>query len=100
SAHLVATHGEAARAFGVTMTGRNLGVLGGPLLLALAVELSGGWFAGSLLVAAWTTAAAGLSAALLALVPRVEHQRSAADPVAGEPAAAPVTAPGDSRPAR
>src|SRR3546814_1914911 len=35
SAQLVASPGETARAFGVTMTGRNLGVLGGPLLLAL-----------------------------------------------------------------
>lgn len=95
SAHLVTTPAETARGFGVTMTGRNLGVLGGPLLLALAVELGGGWFAGSLLVAAWTTAAAGLSAALLALVPKVERQRSAAAAVSVA-----VTAPGDSRPAR
>ena len=72
SAHLVATPGETARAFGVTMTGRNLGVLGGPLLLALAVELSGGWLAGSLLFAALTTLAVGLCAALLVMVPRVE----------------------------
>lgn len=97
SAHLVATHAESARAFGVTMTGRNLGVLGGPLLLALAVELSGGWFAGSLLVAASTTAAAGLSAVLLALVPRVELQKSMASGVADGAA---IKEPGGNRPAR
>lgn len=71
SAHLVATPGETARAFGVTMTGRNLGVLGGPLLLALAVELSG-WLAGSLLFAALTTLALGLAGLLLVMVPQVE----------------------------
>src|SRR3546814_9213581 len=54
-AQLVASPGETARAFGVTMSGRNLGVLSGPLLLALAVEASGGWLAGSLLFAALTT---------------------------------------------
>jgi len=73
SAHLVATPGETARAFGVTMTGRNLGVLGGPLLLALAVESSGGWLAGSLLFAGLTTLAVGLCGALLIMVPRAER---------------------------
>jgi len=57
----------------VTMTGRNLGVLGGPLLLALAVETSGGWLAGSLLFAGLTTLAVGLCATLLLMVPRVER---------------------------
>lgn len=33
----------AAAAFGVLMTGRNLGVLAGPLLLAQAFEITGGW---------------------------------------------------------
>ncbi|WP_193366805.1 MFS transporter [Pelagibius marinus] len=72
SAHLVANPNETARAFGVAMTGRNLGVLGGPLLLALAVELSGGWLAGSLLFAGVTTLAVVVSALLLFIVPRVE----------------------------
>jgi hypothetical protein len=78
SAHLVASPGETARAFGVTMTGRNLGVLGGPLLLALAVEASGGWLAGSLLFGGLTTAAVGLCALLLHMVPRVEAHGLAA----------------------
>ena len=81
SAHLVATPGETARAFGVTMTGRNLGVLGGPLLLALAVELSGGWLAGSLLFAGLTSLAVGLCGLLLVMVPRVEA--TALRPAAG-----------------
>jgi predicted MFS family arabinose efflux permease len=72
SAHLVATPGETARAFGVTMTGRNLGVLGGPLLLAVAVEASGGWLAGSLLFGAVTSLAVLLCGLLLFMVPRVE----------------------------
>jgi predicted MFS family arabinose efflux permease len=78
SAHLVASPGETARAFGVTMTGRNLGVLGGPLLLALAVEASGGWLAGSVLFGGLTTAAVGLCALLLHMVPRVEAHGLAA----------------------
>ncbi len=74
SAHLVAKPNEAARAFGVTMTGRNLGVLGGPLLLALSVELSGGWLAGSLLFAGVTTLAVVVCVLLLFIVPHVEAQ--------------------------
>lgn len=35
--------GGAVRAFGVIMTGRNLGVLVGPVLLAQAFKFSGGW---------------------------------------------------------
>jgi predicted MFS family arabinose efflux permease len=79
SAHLVATPGETARAFGVTMTGRNLGVLGGPLLLALAIESSGGWLAGSLLFTGLTTLALGLAGLLLVMVPRAEPRAPAAD---------------------
>lgn len=94
SAHLAASPAETARAFGVTMTGRNLGVLGGPLLLAVAVESSGSWFAASLLFGGLTTAAVALSAGLLYVVPRAERLSAMA-------AAAPgVRAPGDSRPAR
>jgi len=72
SAHLVATPGDTARAFGVTMTGRNLGVLGGPLLLAMAVQLSGDWLVSSLLFGSVTSLAVVLCALLLLMVPRVE----------------------------
>jgi hypothetical protein len=40
---IVGPGGAAVRAFGVIMTGRNLGVLVGPVLLAQAFKLSGGW---------------------------------------------------------
>ncbi len=40
---IVGPGGGAARAFGVIMTGRNLGVLIGPVLLAQAFKLAGGW---------------------------------------------------------
>jgi len=83
TAHLVTTPGETARAFGVSMTGRNLGVLGGPLLLALAVEVSGGWLAGSLLIGAVTTLGVAGCGLLLAVVPRVEAQRRGSAAVAG-----------------
>jgi MFS family permease len=40
----IAGQGQAnARAFGIMMTGRNTGVLAGPILLAQAFELAGGW---------------------------------------------------------
>lgn len=74
STHLVAHPAETARAFGVTMTGRNLGVLGGPLLLALATELSGSWLAGMLLFAGLTSLALFLCLVLLVVVPRIEAQ--------------------------
>jgi predicted MFS family arabinose efflux permease len=83
SAHLVTSAGETARAFGVTMTGRNLGVLGGPLLLALAVEASGDWLAGSLLFGGLTTLAVALCLLLLFMVPRVEAQHRRRAAVAG-----------------
>ncbi|HEY9548006.1 MAG TPA: MFS transporter, partial [Kiloniellaceae bacterium] len=95
SAQLVASPAETARAFGVTMTGRNLGVLGGPLLLALAVESSGSWFAASLLFGGLTTVASALSAGLLHMVPRAD--RLLGDRAAAAPG---VRAPADSRPAR
>lgn len=72
SAHLVAQPSETARALGVTMTGRNLGVLGGPLLLALAMETSGGWQTGMVWFAGLTSLALCLCAVLVVLVPRVE----------------------------
>ena len=79
SPHLVAGSAQTARAFGLAMTGRNLGVLGGPLLLALAVEVSGGWLAASLLFSVVTSLALVFSALLLLMVPRVEAGRRAAD---------------------
>jgi len=83
SPHLVGGASETARAFGLVMTGRNLGVLGGPLLLALAVEVSGGWLAASLLFSVLTSLAVGFCALLLVMVPRVEadhrEARAAAD---------------------
>lgn len=95
SAHLVASPGETARAFGVTMTGRNLGVLGGPLLLALAAEGDGGWLAGGLLFGGLTTAALALAALLLHLVPRVEAQSAPRATAAAEQT--PTKAQGTSR---
>ena len=102
TAHLVASPGETARAFGVTMTGRNLGVLGGPLLLALAVEASGGWLAGSLLFGGLTTLAAGLCVLLLRMVPMAEAGalRTSAAGQSANPSGGSVTAPGGSHPAR
>ncbi|MEX0697230.1 MAG: MFS transporter [Dongiaceae bacterium] len=47
----------AARAFGVLMTGRNLGVLVGPVLFAAASKSAGGWHAAVPLFAAGTTLA-------------------------------------------
>src|SRR3546814_19257413 len=68
------------------MTGRNLGVLGGPLLQALAVEASGGWLAGSLSFAALTTGAAGLEVLLLGMATRVvAHQNAVAQGIKRSP---------------
>jgi len=40
----IAGHGRAAAsAFGIIMTGRNLGILAGPIVLAQAFALTGGW---------------------------------------------------------
>ncbi|HLB80700.1 MAG TPA: MFS transporter [Dongiaceae bacterium] len=47
----------AARAFGALMTGRNLGVLVGPVLFAAASKSAGGWHAAVPLFAAGTTLA-------------------------------------------
>lgn len=40
---IVGKEGPTATAFGIIMTGRNLGVLIGPVLLAMVFALSGGW---------------------------------------------------------
>ncbi|MHB1217077.1 MAG: MFS transporter [Alphaproteobacteria bacterium] len=45
------------QAFGILMTGRNLGVLGGPLVLATALDMVGSWDVAAPVCAAMTTAA-------------------------------------------
>lgn len=52
--------GRAATAFGTIMTGRNLGVLAGPVLLAQAFEIAGGWSVAGPLFGAVTGVALGL----------------------------------------
>ena len=63
--------GQRARAFGGVMTGRNLGVFLGPLLLAQLVKWSGDWVASSTVFAALTSLAALLSLLLLVVMPRL-----------------------------
>lgn len=46
-----------AAAFGIIMTGRNLGVLMGPVVLAQAFKLFGGWWLAGPLFGAWTSLA-------------------------------------------
>lgn len=45
------------QAFGILMTGRNLGVLGGPLVLATALDITGSWDVAAPVCAAMTAAA-------------------------------------------
>jgi hypothetical protein len=45
------------QAFGILMTGRNLGVLGGPLVLATALDMFGSWDVAAPVCAALTVAA-------------------------------------------
>jgi len=61
--------GQRARAFGSVMTGRNLGVFLGPLLLAQLVKWSGDWVASSPAFAVLTSLAAVLSLLLLFVMP-------------------------------
>ena len=61
--------GQRARAFGSVMTGRNLGVFLGPLLLAQLVKWSGDWVASSPVFAVLTSLAAALSLLLLFVMP-------------------------------
>ncbi|MBT5875081.1 MAG: MFS transporter [Candidatus Latescibacteria bacterium] len=59
---IVGKNGPTASAFGIIMTGRNLGVLVGPVLLAMVFDLSGGWsFIAPLF---FTTTAAGTVVAM------------------------------------
>ncbi|WP_027287356.1 MFS transporter [Rhodovibrio salinarum] len=58
----IAGRGQAnARAFGILMTGRNTGVLAGPILLAEAFELTGGWTLAAPILGTITAAALALS---------------------------------------
>jgi MFS family permease len=70
----------APTAFGFIMTGRNIGVFLGPILLAEATKLLGGWSA------AWplfgtTTLAATLVAAILVVMLRVSRRAAAAESI-------------------
>jgi len=51
--------GSPARAFGVLMTGRNLGVLVGPLLMAQGLEATGSWTVSAAAIGVLTAVAAG-----------------------------------------
>ncbi|NIA71676.1 MFS transporter [Pelagibius litoralis] len=66
--------GQTARAFGGIMTGRNLGVLMGPLLLAQLVKWFGSWMASSLIFGLLTTLAAAFAALLVFAAPRVRRE--------------------------
>ncbi len=79
--------GAAARAFGVIMTGRNLGVLIGPVLLAQAFKEFGGWGVAVPIFATVTALAAGLGLWLAFLL-------------GGQGYGSASKAPGDSRRAR
>jgi predicted MFS family arabinose efflux permease len=57
---IVGQGAASARAFGIMMTGRTSGVLVGPLLLAQALELSGGWTWAAPLLGGMTAAALAL----------------------------------------
>jgi MFS family permease len=57
---IVGPGAAAARAFGVIMTGRNLGVLLGPVVLAQAFKVFGGWDIAAPIFGSVTAGAAGL----------------------------------------
>lgn len=63
------------QAFGILMTGRNLGVLGGPLILATALDLTGGWGVAAPVCAVMT------AAALLFSVPLAFRMRALGAPM-------------------
>lgn len=65
----VRSPGQRARAFGSVMTGRNLGVFLGPLLLAQLVKWTGDWVSSSPVFAVLTSLAAVLSLLLLFVMP-------------------------------
>ena len=62
----------AARAFAFIMTGRNIGVFVGPMLLAQAFKMAGGWDAGVPIFGAITTAALALATGLAVHLLRVK----------------------------
>ncbi len=76
---LTAGPGQAARAFGSVMTGRNMGVLLGPLLLAQLVKWSDDWIASSPVFAALTSVAAVLAALLIVVTPRARRELAQGD---------------------
>lgn len=59
--HHILKRTAGANAFGIVMTGRNIGVLSGPILLAALVRWTGGWIAAAYVIAALTTLAAILA---------------------------------------
>ncbi|MDH3473526.1 MAG: MFS transporter [Rhodospirillales bacterium] len=65
----VAGPGRAARAFGIVMTGRNLGVLIGPILLAQAFERTETWSVSGPIFGTLTLVAVALAAALALRLP-------------------------------
>lgn len=69
--------GQTARAFGTVMTGRNLGVLLGPLLLAQMLKWSGDWIANSPVFGAVTSLAAVLALLLIPVAPKVRGELAA-----------------------
>ena len=56
--HYILKRTAGANAFGIVMTGRNIGVFSGPILLAALVQWTGGWFAAAYLIATLTALAA------------------------------------------
>lgn len=65
-----------ARTFGVIMTGRNVGVLAGPVLLAQVFSATGGWEAGGPLLGGLTAAALVLTLVLAARLRGVAYGTS------------------------
>ena len=66
----MATGRDTAKAFGIVMTGRNLGVLVGPVLLAQVYKMTGTWSDASQIFGIVTTLCVPLALALAFLVPR------------------------------
>ena len=76
--HHILKRTAGANAFGIVMTGRNIGVLCGPILLAALVRWTGGWIAASYIIAALTTIAALIALLLWKMerrAPKGDHVR-------------------------
>jgi hypothetical protein len=65
----IAGPARAGRAFGIVMTGRNLGVLIGPVLMAQAFERAGTWSVSGPIFGTLTLGAVALAAALALRLP-------------------------------